>query len=193
MKLARALAIVTIIVTNTTRGVAGPTALVQPDRGAMAVPGEPGIVIDHHAAPGHCSGTRLVARRTTARIVDAQLAAILLDAMPSPDISNAARTRFQAWVSRNSTRANAFGSTDVRDVARAIIALRFMAESLLRADIPASILHGEFADDATEAYCDTLGDISEPMMMRIETLLQRCAAASAVAGPGWWDEVCSKS
>jgi hypothetical protein len=54
-----------------------------------------------------------------------------------------------------------------------------------------SVKNGEFADEATEAYCDTLGEISEPVMTRIETLLRRCAAASAIAGPGWWDEVCS--
>jgi len=65
-----------------------------------------------------------------------------------------------------------------------------IASVLARAEIPADVRTGEFADDKVKAFCDKLVEVAEPLQARAELAISACADKAKNVGAGWWNEVC---
>lgn len=89
---------------------------------------------------------------------------------------------------------NLAGATDeARVAAAARIAQIYMhvASVLARGDIPADVRTGDHAVEKTEAYCDKLAEVAEPMRTKAEEAARICAAKVNDVPVGWWTDVCT--
>ena len=42
----------------------------------------------------------------------------------------------------------------------------------------------------TEAYCDKLTEVAQPLFDEVDQMIASCHAAGRLAGAGWWTSVC---
>jgi hypothetical protein len=66
-----------------------------------------------------------------------------------------------------------------------------LASLLARAEIPADVRSGDFAQDKIDAYCDELVRVAEPIQAMAEQAIAACASKKPQINGGWWDPVCT--
>ena len=176
------------------------------------VPGMPGFRVVHRAAPNHCGGVATRVERTDAPLDarDLALENVLEIAFPTAlDFSEAHKAaglkKFTAWVDHMSALASAgrgfYSEKMMRDgattkervvaAARIVQVQRHLASILVRAEIPLDVRSGPYAEEKTQAFCDRIAEVAEPIMLAGEGAAKVCANHAADVGPGWWSEVCT--
>lgn len=99
-------------------------------------------------------------------------------------VGRTANDEILAGVTATDPASKAAGAARVAQVA-----LR-MASLIGRAPIPKNVRSDEFAKEKTEAYCDKLEEVAEPLVVRAEEALEACADAAAPAG--WYTPLCAQ-
>jgi tetratricopeptide (TPR) repeat protein len=122
-----------------------------------------------------------------------------------PAIATRSRQRFDAWFTGKTKlgaelRARYEPLTTLGDAAIAIAAAtriaaisQNLAAQLYRAEIPANLRAGAYAEAATTAYCETLEQVAEPLEAEALTYYQACLSTSTKLG--WfseWSRICER-
>lgn len=122
-----------------------------------------------------------------------------------PELAARSHQRFDAWIAGKAAlgvrlRAQYQPLTTLGDAAIAIAAAARIAASsqnlaaqLYRAEIPANLLTGAYAEDSSLAYCETLEQVAEPLETEALTYYQACLNTSTKLG--WfsaWSRMCER-
>jgi hypothetical protein len=177
------------------------------------VAGLAGFSIKRKADAKHCGGIAIVTTRSKkVAKADAPLAAVYKLEFPrglsfDPDPKHAKKReasmkKFQAFLEELNTVAGdarkhyeqqlTDGDPTAKVAAAARIAQVMLRTASLigRAEIPADVRTGEFADDKVKAFCDLLVQTAEPLQARGEEAMAICAEKSKDIAAGWWNDVC---
>jgi hypothetical protein len=175
------------------------------------------LVVSDKADATHCGGRDVTVRGSSRRgdgVEPELVAAMTLDAPRGLDFDvahtqarEASIKKFDAWFNDAANRMSAARTlytdrlTDTRAhaadrvVAQArIVQLdRRFADLVARMEIPVSIRTGQYAADATAAFCDALAEKAQPLYDKADEDAKACRKASAAAkvGTGWWDVACA--
>jgi hypothetical protein len=176
---------------------------------AGVVPGMPGFRVVHRVDPHHCGGLAVSVERTDAPLDASDLALenVLEIKFPTAlDFSEphkqAGLKKFTAWVDHMSALASAGrgfysqqmmadGATIEERViaaARIVQVQRHLASILVRAEIPLDVRGDR---EKTQAFCDRIAEVAEPIMLAGEGAAKVCANHAAGVVPGWWTQVCT--
>ena len=175
---------------------------------AGPVPGLPGAKLTWTKDANHCGGVAVTASHATASEPINDVFAIRfptdLDFTPTNQArENAALVKFDAWVQQTMTTgkdARAFyeervktasGRDRIIAAARLVQLQRYIASVFVRAEIPLDVRSGEYAAEKTEAFCDRLAEVAEPIVIVSEGAAKACAQLAAGYPPDWWTPVCS--
>jgi hypothetical protein len=177
---------------------------------AGPIAGMPGYSIVHRSDATHCGGVAVeVWQRAGIANDDVALASVLELKFPTGlDFSerkkDASLKTFNAWVEHmRSTGAVARGfysqliqdqKSTIQDrleaSARIVQVQRHLASTIVRAEIPLDVRSGDYAAEKTEAFCEQLASVAEPIVLTAEGAAKVCAEHAAAAQPGWWSNVC---
>ena len=179
---------------------------------AGAVPGMSSFRVVHRVDPDHCGGLAVTVERLDDKMsaVDLPLENVLEITFPTAlDFSEPHRAaglkKFTVWVDHMSALASAGraaysermmreGATTKERViaaARIVQVQRHLASILVRAEIPLDVRSGEFAAEKSEAFCDRIAEVAEPIMLAGEGAAKVCANHARDIGRGWWTDVCT--
>jgi hypothetical protein len=203
------------VATKTTMPPPIPTTLTIYERlhdEAGPIAGMPGFSIVHRVDPTFCGGVAVEVKTADAEHtsgLDVALANVLdlrfprdLDfAQPKKEASLDA---FNKWVEHMHTlgaagRAfysdqlvakNATPKERVIAAARIVQLQRHLASTLVRASIPLDVRTGEFVTEKTEAFCDKLEEVAEPIVLAAEGAAKVCLDHATSIASGWWTTVC---
>ncbi len=164
--------------------------------------GRPGLAIDvAKQPPSH----------DPVRALDPELAHYLAIAFPTgldfdpdkPAVAAASAKRFTSWfvakTDASQVLAGKYGALlatatwpqQIAAAARLGQLTEHFADTLLTAEVPSSIRRGEFAAEATEAYCDTLADKAQDILESSLEKYKACAErATRLAVSNEWSKLC---
>jgi hypothetical protein len=177
------------------------------------VPGLAGFSIKRKADAKRCGGFAIVTKRAKkVAKADALLAAVYKLEFPTglsfdPDPQQTAKReasmlKFNKFLEEMTAvgtdarkhyekqLAEGDATTKVAAAARMAQVYLRLASLLGRAEIPADVRSGDFADDKIEVFCDTLVEKAEPIQALGEQAMSFCAEKAKAVAPGWWNEIC---
>jgi hypothetical protein len=85
------------------------------------------------------------------------------------------------------------GAIAIAAAARTGSILQNFSAQLFRAEIPGNVRTGPYAEDASQAYCDELGKVAEPLSIDAEGFYEGCLNTSTKLG--WfseWSRACER-
>lgn len=181
-----------------------------------ALPGAPALVVSRAADRTHCDGVAITVRHRRGAVdPEPELAAVMtlepprgLDFDPRPSHATAraaSERRFTKFVTdaiatlqaahvRYEADARRAATLELRiaATARLVQVDRRFAELLATMQIPESVRTGEFAVDASAAFCDALADKATPLADRADQEATSCRDLATGLAPGWWTPVCAE-
>jgi hypothetical protein len=198
-------------------GCVEPCELTKPAKPAVVEPppAPAGPPIELEDSPNHCSGKRLVTARDKKKKVATSEQALAdyfavefpvgLDFTEGAAASKAAAT-FDAWLTsytalgKKATEQYEGELTNAKDNAGMVAAAARLAQINYRlasvlayAEIPVNLRTGDYAAEATEAYCGRMAEVAEPILARADEVRASCtkkAATVPVKKSVWWQQVC---
>lgn len=171
------------------------------------------IVVKSEPSATHCGGRKIVVERTPDAAPPDELAQVYelefpagLDFDPDDEATRKeSERRFKGFLTELNRAVDAakvhvrpiFDDVKSTPEQRIVAAARWAqvmhraAEVIARAEIPADVRTGEFAEDATAAFCDTVVEHVEPFVAEEARGRKLCGELVAQHGVhGWWDAVC---
>lgn len=194
----------------------GPTIWERIRVTAGPVPGLEAFSVELEDSRTHCGGTRLLTKRDKKQKVakgDQALADYFAIEYPlgldftEGDKAERSMATFNEWLSKYlelGKKANEQYerqlsespdlSTKVAAAARLAQVSHRLASILVYAEIPADVRSGEYAAEATEAFCGRMAEVAEPLLARATEAITACAEkarSATVAKSVWWQQVCT--